>query len=373
MSGAPLEGRYALQREVGTGGNGRVFIAEDLKLGRAVAVKMLGPLPAGGEREAVQRLEREGRVASAINHPNVCSVSDIGRLPNGLPYLVLELLNGETLAERIDRTGKLRLDAAMFLGEQMLLGLAAAHRIGIIHRDVKPPNMFLVNLGHGRELLKLLDFGTARVPGGPPSDGATLTRAGLVVGTVDYMAPEQVRGLRGFDTRTDVYAAGVVLYEMLSGHRPFRGLGLEALCQAIAFKQAPSISKVVPDVPPSIARAIDRALSVDIKRRHADAGAFLTALRVRDTAADGWDLSTSQATPQAKEVPAAAPVIVEPPGDWDLATHKMVPEAVGALSRPPTNSTEIEITFAPESVAGAGASPPAVEGAVETERAPRRR
>ena len=276
MFASPLEGRYAIRAQLGTGGNGRVFRADDLKLGRAVAVKMLGGNTA---REAVQRLEREGRVASAINHPNVCAVSDIGRLRNGLPFLVLELLEGESLDKRIDTVGKLSLPVTLTLAEQMLLGLAAAHRLGVVHRDVKLANMFLVNLGHGREQLKLLDFGAALVPGGPLWDGVTLTTDGAVVGTVDYMAPEQLRGLRNLDARVDVYAAGVVMFEMLTGHRPFQGMSFTELMKSIAYKQPAAIATVAPDVPASIARAIDRALMVDVKERHADAGAFLEALR----------------------------------------------------------------------------------------------
>ena len=337
MFDAPLEGRYAIRRELGAGGHGRVFLAEDLKLGRAVAVKVLGPVSQGTENEVLQRFEREGRVSSAINHPNVCAVSDIGRLPNGLPFLVMELLTGETLAQRIEHGGKLPLDNALHFAEQILLGLAAAHRIGIVHRDIKPLNMFLVHLGHGREQLKLLDFGTAQVPGGPPSDGATLTRAGFVMGTMDYMAPEQVRGLRAFDARTDVYAVGVVLHEMLTGYRPFHGLALDALCEAIAFKQPPRIASVAPHLPRPIARAIDLALSIDVKRRPNDAGAFLSVLRASTAEVDEWDIATHQATPIGK---AAERIGIEA-GEWDLVTHRMG-APVGAAG-----TSSIEVTFGP--------------------------
>jgi serine/threonine-protein kinase len=347
MFSAPLEGRYAIRSELGTGGHGRVFLAEDLKLARAVAVKTLGPMPRGAEQEAIQRLEREGRVAASINHPNVCAVSDIGHLANGLPFLVLELLDGETLADRIDRVGKLPVELALHFAEQLLLGLAAAHRRGVVHRDVKPPNLFLVNLGEGREQVKLLDFGTAQVPGGPPSDGATLTRVGLVVGTVDYMAPEQVRGVRGFDARTDVYAVGVVLYEMLTGRRPFAGLAVDALCEAIALRAPPPLAAVAPWVPPAVARAVDQALAVDLSRRHADAGALLRALRAEASAGDDWNLATNQATPFAKQ----APTVGMDGSDWDLVTHRMPPQVVAAMPGAPTGSIDVEVAF---SVSGEG-------------------
>ena len=336
MFAEPLEGRYAIRRELAAGGHGRVFLAEDLKLGRAVAVKVLAAMSPGSEHEAVQRIEREGRVASAIHHPNVCAVTDIGRLPSGLPFLVLELLEGETLATRLER-GRLALEAVLELTEQILLGLAATHRLGVVHRDVKPRNVFLVDLGHGRDLVKLLDFGTALVPGGPPSDGATLTRPGGVVGTVDYMAPEQIRGLRTFDARTDVYAAGVVLYEMLTGHRPFGDLPLDALCDAIAFRQPPPLASVAPHIPRPIARAVDLALSVDLARRHADATGFLDAL-FAPTAIDDWDLPTDRA--------AAAGQAGLDLNEWELVTHRLAPPGASPKTEASSGALEIDVSFA---------------------------
>jgi eukaryotic-like serine/threonine-protein kinase len=347
MFGPPLAGRYALKQELGSGAYARVFLADDQKLGRAVAVKVLNAASAGSQ-EAIQRLEREGRLSAAINHPNVCAVSDVGRLDNGLPFLVMEHLSGETLSDRLSRETKLPVAVAVDLAEQLLLALFAAHRLGIVHRDVKPANVFLVNLGLGRQLLKLLDFGTAYLSGSVPA-GETLTRAGLVVGTPEYMSPEQLRGLRDFDARTDVYACGVVLHEMLSGHRPFTGLDLAALAQAIAFKQPPPLAGVAPFVPPPIARAVDMALALNPSRRHADAAAFLTALgqgtvpEVLPTAgmdalregravvshADDWDLPTTEAS-----MPA---IMGHPAGEWEVATSQSgPPSGIGAGTIPMT-------------------------------------
>jgi serine/threonine protein kinase len=333
----PLEGRYAIRRKLAAGGHGRVFLAEDLKLGRAVAVKVLSATSPSTEREAVQRIEREGRVLAAIHHPNVCAVTDIGRLPSGLPFLVLELLEGETLATRV-ASGRLALETALELAKQILLGLAATHRLGVVHRDVKPSNIFLVDLGHERDLVKLLDFGTALVPGGPPSDGATLTRTGGVVGTVDYMAPEQVRGLRTFDARTDVYAAGVVVYEMLAGHRPFGDLPLDALCEAIAFRQPPPLASVAPQIPRPIARAVDLALSVDLARRHGDAMRFLDALFSPTLAIDDWDLLTDRA--------AAAGEVGLDLNEWELVTHRLAPPGASPKTDASSGAIGIEVSFA---------------------------
>jgi eukaryotic-like serine/threonine-protein kinase len=345
MFGPPLAGRYALRRELGTGAHARVYLADDQKLGRAVAIKVLNA-SAAHSQEAVQRLEREGRIAAVINHPNVCAVSDVGRLDNGLPFLVMEFLAGETLAQRLEREKKLPVTVAVDFSEQMLLAIHAAHRLGFVHRDVKPANVFLVDLGLGRHLLKLLDFGTAYLSGSVASESETLTHAGLVVGTPEYMSPEQLRGLRDFDARTDVYACGVVLYEMLAGRRPFPGLMLTELCQAIAFKQAPPLASVAPFVPLPIARAVDLALALNPSRRHADAASFLAALRqgtvpeVLPTAGidalaarrsappvDDWDLPTTEGSAPVTRVPSG--------GDWDVPTHQSGPPSILGLGTSP--------------------------------------
>ena len=358
MFGPPLAGRYAIRRELGDGAHARVYLADDQKLGRAVAVKVLNA-EAAHSLEAVQRLEREGRVSAAINHPNVCAVSDVGRLDSGLPFLVMEHLAGETLANRLQRERHLPVAVAVDFAEQMLLGLYAAHRLGIVHRDVKPANVFLVDLGLGRHLLKLLDFGTAYLKGAVAGAGEALTHVGLVVGTPEYMSPEQLRGLRDFDARTDVYACGVVLYEMISGRRPFGGLPFDQLCQAIAFMQAPPLLTVAPFVPPPIARAVDIALAMNPSRRHADAAAFLSALRQdsvpevlataaidaldrsRDPAplADDWSLNTTEQSALFPVDPSG-----QPGGDWEIATRQSgPPSGIGAGTSPLTAPLLIEI------------------------------
>jgi eukaryotic-like serine/threonine-protein kinase len=316
MFGPPLAGRYLLRRELGSGAYARVFLADDQKLSRAVAVKVLNDESASSQ-EAVQRLEREGRVSAGISHPNVCGVYDIGRLDNGTPFLVMEHLTGETLANRMVRESKLPVAIAVDFAEQILLGLYAAHRRGVVHRDLKPANVFIVDLGLGRHQLKLLDFGTAYFTGAASQADATLTRAGLVVGTPEYMSPEQLRGLRDFDARTDVYACGVLLYQMLTGRRPFQGLPSDQLSQAIAFKQAPPIATVAPTpIPPAIAWAVDTALMLNPSRRHVDAAAFLSALR---------EVAVREALPTAavKALPRARPPSI--PDDWDLATDRSGP------------------------------------------------
>jgi eukaryotic-like serine/threonine-protein kinase len=312
-----LSGRYALVRQLGSGGSSIIFEATDLKLNRPVAVKVVAPDSPNLQNDAA-RLQREGRIAAGLSHPNIYSVTDIDWLDSGLPYLVLELLVGETLAQRLDRVRALTVPQTLEIGEQLLAGLAAAHVRGIVHRDIKPANVFLVNVGLDRTVVKLIDFGIARVPQMLDHEEIPLTETGHVVGTPEYMSPEQVRGLRDFDARTDVYAAGVVLYEMLSGVRPFNDRSTATMLEAIAFEAIPPIATIAPHVPPSIAHAIDVALSKDRDRRHADANAFLRALR-------------SLAIPTKTGVTQV--VVSEAAEEWDMVTAPQV--------NPPTASVDV--------------------------------
>src|SRR5438132_8030294 len=205
-----LPERYRVERELGRGGMGRVFAARDEKLGRDVALKVLAV--GKGDEETLRRFEQEARAAALLEHPNIVAVYDIGQHENG-PYIISELLRGETLRDRM--AGKpLRVEDALDYATQIAMGLTAAHDKGVIHRDLKPENLFITRDGR----LKILDFGIAKLvtqPGRP-----TLTKSGTIMGTVGYMAPEQVRG-GDVDVRSDIFSFGSVLHEMLSGTQPF--------------------------------------------------------------------------------------------------------------------------------------------------------
>jgi serine/threonine-protein kinase len=206
-----LVNRYQLLEEVARGGCGAVYEARDLHTDSIVAIKILQANTL--DRAAAARFAREARVASSIHHPNVCTVTDSGTLEDGSPFLVMDRLHGETLRAYVARMGRLDPEEAIELSVQMLSGLEAAHALGIIHRDMKPENVFIVRPEGTLPIVKLLDFGMCRRQSGQPMDDRTLTRVGTVVGTPEYMAPEQASGRRDFDQRIDLYAVGVMLYE----------------------------------------------------------------------------------------------------------------------------------------------------------------
>ncbi len=254
-----LFGPYRLLREIGSGGMGAVYEAEDTRLGRRVAVKLLPP-EYSSDRRAKERFLREARTASAVDHPNLCTVHDVGE-SEGRLYIVLALYEGETLRERI-RRGPLPLAEAREVAIQVARGLARAHEVGIVHRDIKAANVMLTRRGEA----KILDFGIARLAG----EDTSFTRTGTSWGTPAYMSPEQVRG-EPVDHRTDLWSLGVLLYEMIAGRRPFRGESPEALATAILTQEPESLGQIRPDVSPGLVRVVERALAKDLAERYATA------------------------------------------------------------------------------------------------------
>ena len=254
---------YEVQVLIGAGGMGEVYRGHDPRLGRDVAIKIL-PGMFSRDPERLRRFEQEARATAALNHPNILAIYDVGTTDQAIPYVVSELLEGETLRQCVE-SGPLPLRKTVDLALQMASGLAAAHAKGIVHRDLKPENLFLTKDGH----LKILDFGLAKLvtPQGP--DAKTLSRetsAGAVMGTVGYMPPEQVRGL-DVDQRADIFAAGAIIYEMLSGKRAFHGDTAADTIQAILSHDPPALSGINPAVPPAFDRIVRRCLEKNAGER----------------------------------------------------------------------------------------------------------
>jgi hypothetical protein len=268
-SGTKL-GPYDIQSLIGSGGMGEVYRARDGRLDRIVAIKVL-PASYSADAERLQRFVQEARAAAALNHPNILSIFDIGN-ERGAPYIVSELLEGQTLRERV-RSGPLSSRKAIDYALQVARGLAAAHEKGIVHRDLKPENLFLTN----DDRVKILDFGLAKLTRPETSvspEEPTVqvnTEPGQIMGTVGYMSPEQVRG-KAADHRSDIFAFGSILYEMLSGQRAFRGETAADTMSAILKEEPAELSEVARNVPPALERMVRHCLEKNPAQRFQSAG-----------------------------------------------------------------------------------------------------
>ncbi len=280
LVGRTLEGKYKIKSILGEGGMGTVYEGGHVALGRAVAIKVLHPNQAR-KPEAVQRLYQEARSAGSIGHPNICEVYDVGRFDDGSPYLVMEKLEGETLAERIGSDGALPFDVVVDVMSQVLSGLVAAHAKGIVHRDIKPENVFLTRRVGLPPIVKILDFGVSKILHNEEQEqGLDLTRTGMVMGTPYYLSPEQARGERTLDHRVDIWACGIMLYECLAGRRPFIAPNYNALLVQILQATPRSIREVRPATPSGFDGVLKRALEREREKRYKSAADFQAELQV---------------------------------------------------------------------------------------------
>lgn len=273
LVGRIVDERYRVLGVIGQGGMGTVFEAEHLNIGRKVALKILKPEHAQ-KKDAIARLKHEARVVSQIGHPNICEIFDIGQLDNGSPYLVMERLRGETLAQRLERAGAVPFQEMLDIMVQVLAGLEAAHKKNVIHRDMKPDNVFLSERVSGK-VAKILDFGISKATV-PEEQPHHLTRTGMVMGTPYYMAPEQAMGERQLDGRVDIWGCGVLLYEALTAQRPFVARNYNALLVQILTVPLRPIRELKPELPVAFADVVSKALE---KRREAR---YLTAREFSD-------------------------------------------------------------------------------------------
>jgi serine/threonine protein kinase len=261
-------GPYQVLRRLGAGGMGEVYVASDPRLGREVAIKVL-PAAMVREAEALKRFQQEALAVAALNHANIVQVYDVGAAEDGSPYLVMELLEGESLRSRM-ASKPMPVRKVAEIAAQMARALGVAHAKGIIHRDLKPENVYLTKQG----AVKILDFGLAKLAARPAVEAASedtdatralRTQAGMVLGTIGYMAPEQVQGLP-VDARADIFALGVVMWEMLSGQRPFRGDSAIDTMHAILREDPPEIAPEL-ELPPAMERILQRCLEKDPEAR----------------------------------------------------------------------------------------------------------
>jgi eukaryotic-like serine/threonine-protein kinase len=260
-------GPYEILEILGGGGMGVVYKARDTRLARVVALKFLPP-ELTRDRESKLRFEQEARAASSLDHPNLCTILEMGEAPDGRLYIAMPCYDGETLRRRIE-LGVLPVDEAVDVALQIARGLAKAHRNGIVHRDIKPANLIVTSDG----VVKILDFGLAKLAG-----SAAISHAGSSAGTPAYMSPEQARGDE-VDPRTDLWSLGVVLYEMLTGRRPFRGEREQAVIYSILHERAQPLRELRPEVPPELARIVERLMAKEPEDRYPTDDAAIADLR----------------------------------------------------------------------------------------------
>jgi hypothetical protein len=335
LVGSVLAGRYRLVKLLGWGAMGAVYVGEHLKIGRRDAIKVLKASLAR-DPEAVARFARGARNASAIRHPNVCTVYDFSDTSDGLQFLAMELVDGESLTSLLRREGPLSLDRAGRIAIQAASALQAAHDMGIVHRDMKPDNVMLTKDRDGNDLAKVVDFDIAK--GSAEGEERGVTRMGFVVGTPEYMSPEQLTG-DPLDGRSDVYSLGIVLFRMISGDLPYRARSTQELMVDRLTRDPLKLTDVAPDrsFPPAVQQVLDRVLARDREDRPENALAFArelweavygpaAAAAAEPEAAAAADTSSSEPrTPEAAPAEHLPATVVAPRGDRTFTPPTPVP------------------------------------------------
>ena len=328
--GQVISSKYKLLRLLGDGGMGSVYEAEHLRLGTHVAIKVLHS-DLARRSGLIERFLQEARVSAQIRSPHVVHVTDVEATPDGIAYLVMELLQGEPLSTLEKRERTLPVATACEYTSQILEALEAAHSLGVVHRDLKPDNVF-VTFDGGKPVIKLIDFGIAKLKRAEGATGAgqkNLTVAGMLMGTPEYMAPEQAYSATDVDARADLYSVGVMLYEMLSGQTPAQGEDPRVVVLKVERGEVPPLVHVAPNVPPEIAGLVHRAMAPRPEMRFASAAEMRIAL---DALTSGKRVGTAK-IPQASMGPSPQPPAASPAahrGDLRTGTVMGAP-AEGAL------------------------------------------
>jgi serine/threonine-protein kinase len=275
LSNQMLDSRYAVMRKLGEGGMSYVYEAKEVGGTESVAIKVLSP-KLGPDKTSVERLRREAGLAMRLTHPNVCRILRMGETEDGLIYLVMPYLKGELLSDREVRLGPMAPELAVVWLAEVCAGLHHAHQLNIVHRDLKPENIMLVPGPDGYEHAVVMDFGLAKENRSEPGV-AKLTATGIILGTPEFMSPEQIRG-KALDARSDVYAMGIVAFEMFTGKLPFQGRNAQEMMIARLRGQPVPVRQYKPDFPPKLEKALMKSLESNPENRYATALEFGIAM-----------------------------------------------------------------------------------------------
>ena len=286
LSNQILDARYQVMKKLGEGGMSYVYLAKEISSDATVAIKVLSPRLAS-DKSSVERLRREAGLAMRLDHPNVCKILRLGESEDGLIYLVMPFLKGELLSDREVRGGPMDITLGVTLLKQMCAGLHHAHELQIIHRDLKPENVMLVpDDNGGAERAVVMDFGLAKERRADPAI-AKLTATGIILGTPEFMSPEQIRG-KPLDARSDIYALGIVAFEMFTGKLPFQGRNAQEMMIARLRSQPVPIRQLRSDVPDAVEKALTKALQTNPDDRFATAIEFAQALTGSSESSGGF-------------------------------------------------------------------------------------
>ncbi|MCK4835764.1 MAG: protein kinase, partial [Candidatus Aminicenantes bacterium] len=313
---------YKILEKLGEGGMGVVFKAEDIKLDRLVALKFL-PKQFSINEEEKSRFIHEAKAAAALDHPNICSIHEIDETKDGQMYIAMAFYEGDTLKEKVDK-GPLKIDEAIDIAIQIAQGLERAHESGIIHRDIKSANIIVTK----RNEVKILDFGLAKLKG-----QTKLTKDGTTLGTVSYMSPEQAMG-KDVDHRTDIWSLGIVLYEMVTGQRPFKGEYEQAIMYSLMNEEPEPVTGLRTGVPLEFERVINKALAKEPKERFQGISELLVDLKVLSKKVESGEAITTSSKEKRKPSIAVLPFTDMSPGkDQEYFCEGMAEELINALTK----------------------------------------
>jgi serine/threonine-protein kinase len=314
QAGDIVGGKYVIEHLLGQGGMGAVYLARQERLDRRVAIKFLHAASGGVNPEAHARFEREARAAAVLESEHVTRVLDVGHTDDGAPYMVMEYLQGEDLSAALERRGTLPPAEAVDAVVQACDAIGEAHQRGIVHRDLKPANLFIARRSNGTAIVKVLDFGISKAQG--VGAGVALTSTSALVGSPLYMSPEQIREARTVDGRADIWAIGVILYELLTGATPFVSEAFGELCALILTAPPGPVRALRPEVSPALEGIIHRCLQKDPAQRFANVADLVTALRAAERIPAFTPAPPASAPQMSAALPAAART-----GDGVANTH----------------------------------------------------